>query len=155
MPELSGQELLGEWRKVMDSLISSAASVGGGTEITRQLLEMMQRQLEVVQEVIERERRLQKRLAGVALAPMDAIFDLLQAHGVTLRAQAEALQTAGRALEETAGLVKNQAELFERTIAALREPAERAKSVAGIPRRESEGGGPGSRSRRSGTTDQR
>jgi uncharacterized protein YukE len=149
MPELGGQELLGEWRKVMDSLLASASSVGGRADITRQLLEPMQRQLELVQKVIERERRLQKRIAGVVLAPMDAVFDLLEESGVTLREQAEALQTAGRALEETAGLVKTQAELFERTIAALREPAERAKMVAGLPRRERQSGGRGSRRPRS------
>jgi hypothetical protein len=153
MPELGGQELLGEWRKVMDSLVASAASVSGRSEI-RQLLEPMQRQLELVQKVIESERRLQKRLAGVVLAPMDSVFDLLEDSGVMLREQAEALQTAGRALEETAGLIKTQAELFERTIAALREPAERAKAVAGIPRRESQGGARASRRRRSVTTDE-
>ena len=155
MPELSGQELLGEWRKGMDSLLASASSVGGRADITRQLLEPMQRQLELIQKVIERERTLQKRVAGVVLAPMDAVFDLLEESGVMLREQAQALQTAGRALEETAGLVKTQAELFERTIAALREPAERAKMVAGLPRRDTESGGRGSRRGRSASADRR
>ena len=64
MPELSGRELLGEWRKLMDSVVAPAASVGGRAELPRQLLEPMQRQLELVQEIIERERRLQTPLAG-------------------------------------------------------------------------------------------
>jgi hypothetical protein len=119
----------------MDSLVASAASVGGSAELARQLLEPMQRQLELVQEVIERERRLQKQVAGRLVAPVDAIFDLLQESGLMLRRQAEALQAAGRALEETAGLVRSQAELFERTIDALREPAEFAKAAAGLERR--------------------
>jgi hypothetical protein len=58
-----------------------------------------------------------------------------------LRRQAEALEAAGRALEETAGLVKNQAELFERTLGPLREPTERAKAIAGIERRVPKSGG--------------
>jgi hypothetical protein len=135
VPELSGRELLAEWRKLMDSVIASAASVGGRAELPRRLLEPMQRQLEIVQEVFERERRLQKQLAGRLIAPVDSIFDLLEENGLMLRRQAEALETAGRALEETAGLVKRQAELFDRTISALREPTERAKAAAGLDRR--------------------
>ncbi len=145
MPELSGRELLGEWRKLMDSVVASAASVGGRAELPRQLLEPMQRQLELVQEVIERERRLQTQLAGHVFAPVDLIFDLLEESGSMLRRQAEALEAAGRALEETAGLVKSQAELFERTIGALREPAELARAAAGLDRRGRKRGGRQSR----------
>ena len=53
MPDISGRELLGEWRKLMDSVVASAASVGGRAELPRQLLEPMQRQVELLQEVIE------------------------------------------------------------------------------------------------------
>ncbi len=122
----------------MDSVIASAASVAGGSELPRDLLGAMQRQLELVQEVIERERRLQKELTGRLVAPVDAVFDLLEETGATLRRQAEALEAAGRALEETAGLMKRQAELFERTISTLRQPAELAKAAAGLQSRKGE-----------------
>jgi hypothetical protein len=135
VPDLSGRELLSEWRKLMDSVVASAASVGGRAELPRQLLEPMQRQLELVQEIIERERAIQRDIAGRILAPVDAIFDLVEESGHVLRRQAEALEAAGRALEDTARLVKTQAELFERTIGALREPAELAKVAAGLERR--------------------
>lgn len=135
MPDLSGRELLGEWRKLMDSMVSSAASVGGRAEIPRQLLEPMQRQIELLQEVIERERALQRQIAGRVLAPVDAIFDLIEESGQVLRRQAEALEAAGRALEDTSRLVKTQAELFERAIGTLREPTELAKVAAGLERR--------------------
>jgi hypothetical protein len=139
MPELSGRELLREWQRLMDSLVASAASVAGRSELPRQLLEPMQRQLELVQEVIERERRLQRELTGRLVAPVDAVFDLLEESGTMLRRQAEALEAAGRALEETAGLMKSQAELFERTIGTLRQPAEFAKATAGLDRRPRKG----------------
>ena len=45
-----------------------------------------------------------------------------------MRQQAEALEEAGRALEQTAALVKAQAELFERTVRVAREPTEFAKA---------------------------
>ena len=85
--------------------------------------------------LIERERRMQKEFANRLLAPVEAVFDLLEETGRSLRRQAEALEAAGRALEETAGLALTQAELFERTIATLRKPAEGARAVAGLERR--------------------
>lgn len=94
----------------------------------RELLHEAQRLME---SVVERERRLQSDLAGYALAPVDAVFDLLQESGTTLRRQAEALEAAGRALEDTAALMKSQAELFERTVGTLRQPAELARAVSG------------------------
>lgn len=136
MPDVSGRELLREWRKLMDSVVDSATSVAGRAELPQKLLEIMQRQLQLIQEVLERERALQKDVAARLVAPVDALFDLLEESGATLRRQAEALQSAGRALEETATLMERQAELFEGTIARLREPAELAKAVAGLERRD-------------------
>jgi phage-related tail protein len=118
----------------MDSVVASAASTAGGA-VPRPLVTAMQRQLDLMQEVIERERRAQKQLAAGLVAPVDAVFDLLEQVGVTLRRQAEALETAGQALEETARLAQNQADLFERTIGALREPAEIAKTAVGLERK--------------------
>ena len=141
MPDLSGRELLREWEKVMHSVVDAATSVTGRSELPRQLLEPMQRQLELMQEVIERERRVQKELASRLVAPVDAIFDLLEESGATLGRQAEALEAAGRALEETAALMKSQAELFERTVAGLRRPTELAKAAAGLEPRKGKGSG--------------
>lgn len=132
MADDGGLDLLGEWRKVMNSLMSSAT--GGRVELPRQLVEPMQRQLELLQEVVERERNLQRQIASRLLAPADAVFDLLEQSGAMLRRQAEALESAGEALSETAALMKSQAELFERTIGLLREPAELAKVAAGLER---------------------
>jgi hypothetical protein len=91
--------------------------------------------VQLIQELFERERGLQREIATRLAAPFDAVFDLLEENAVTLRSQAEALEAAGRALEETAALAKRQAELFERTVAALRQPGEMAKAAAGIERR--------------------
>jgi hypothetical protein len=136
MPDLGGLELLHEWRKVIDSLVSSAASGMANTaELPRQLIEPMQRQMELVQDVIERERRLQQEVVGRVLSPLDAVFDMLDQTGVMLREQAEAMEAAGRAIEQTAGLMKGQAELFERTLGAMREPTELARVAAGLERR--------------------
>ena len=89
----------------------------------------------LVQELVERERKLQGDLAARVVATVDAVFDLLEETGVTLRRQAEALESAGRALEETAALMKHQAERFEWTVGALRQPTDLAKAAAGVKRK--------------------
>ncbi len=127
-----GRELLEDWRRVMDGVISSAASRAGSTSLPRDVLRATQRQLELVQELVDRERGVQGEIASRVVAPIDAIFDLLEETGVTLRRQAEALESAGRALEETASLMKTQSERFERTVSALRRPTELAKAAAGV-----------------------
>ena len=139
MPDLSGRELLDEWRKLMDSVVSSAASAAGRPELPRELLGAMQSQMALMQRIADRERLLGSELAARILGPIDAVFDLLEQSGATLRSEAEALETAGRALQDTAGLMKRQAELFERTIGALRQPAELAKVATGTRRRASKG----------------
>lgn len=132
MPELSGRELVHEWRKLMDAMVHAVESVAGRPEVPRQIVEPMQRQLELVQDLLERERRLQAEVAERLLAPTNLAFDLLAQSGATMRRQAEALQAAGDALRETAALMTSQAELFERTIGRMRAPADAARSVLGV-----------------------
>jgi hypothetical protein len=147
LAELSGRELLDEWRKLMDSVITSAASIAGRPQATRQLQAAMQRQLELVGQVLEREQGLRRELAKQLVAPADAVFDLLEQSGATLRRQAESIEAAGRALEETAALMKDQAELFSKTIGTLRQPAELTRAAAGLDRRPAK-----SKSRRSSSS---
>jgi hypothetical protein len=123
MPEGGGLDLLREWQSAMQSVIP------------RQLVGPLQRQAELIQDVLERERRLQRELLGHVFAPLDAVFDLLEQSGSTFRKQAEALEQAARALEETAVLMKAQAEIFERGMRAIREPADLARSAAGLEKR--------------------
>jgi hypothetical protein len=135
VPELSGHDLVAEWRKALDSVAAAAGSVAGRAELPPQVSSAMHRQLELVGELIERERRLQKQAAAQLAAPFDALFDLLEQTGTTLQRQADALEAAGQAIEETAELMRGQAELFERTVGALRQPTDLAKAAAGLERR--------------------
>jgi hypothetical protein len=143
VPDLGGHDLLREWQAAMKSLATSATGRG---ELPRQLLAPMQRQVELLQEVLEGERRLQRELVGRILGPADAVFDLLEQSGAALRQQAEALEEASRALEQAAGLVKAQADLFERTVQAIREPTDLARAAAGLEKRQSR---PATRAKRS------
>jgi hypothetical protein len=112
-------------------MLDAVMSITGREEVPAQILEPMQRQLALVQELIERERRLQAEVATRLLAPTDVALELLEQSGTTMRRQAEALEAAGDALRETASLMKSQAELFEQTIGKLRTPADVARSALG------------------------
>ena len=124
MPKVpDGPDLLREWRSAISSLVP------------RQLLAPMERQVELIQDVLERERRVQRELLGRVFAPVDAVFDLLEQSGAMLTQQAQALEEAARALEQTAALMKTQADLFERTIKTARQPADLARTAAGLEKR--------------------
>jgi hypothetical protein len=100
------------------------------------LLDPLRRQVDLLQQLVDRQQKLQRDIAGHLLAPGDALFDLLEESGAMVARQAEALEAAGAALAETAALMRRQAELFERSVGALRKPMELAKSAAGVePRR--------------------
>jgi hypothetical protein len=101
-------------------------------EAIGELLEPLRRELRVAQEVVDAERRLQHDVAGRLVAPVDAVFDLLQESARMLERQAETLQSAGAALVETAVLMQRQAEVFEQTIATARQPVRAAKAAAGL-----------------------
>ena len=123
MPEPGGLDLLREWQSAMQSAIP------------RQLVGPLKRQTELLQDVLERERRLQRNVLGRVFGPFDALLDLLEQSGATVRQQAEALEQAAQALEQTAVLMKAQAELFERSIKTIRQPTDLARSIAGLEKR--------------------
>jgi hypothetical protein len=134
---VTDRDLLHEWQAAMQSVARTIASTaGGGSDAARQLLSPLQRQAELLQEILETERRRQQDILARALQPLDAVFDLLEQSGAAMRGQADAMEHAAEALEQTAVLMKTQAELFEHTIQILREPSKRLESAAGIePRR--------------------
>ncbi len=134
MADLSGRELLSEWRQVMESVVSSAAAAAGRSELPGDLLRASQRQLELVQEIVESER-LHGNVVDMLLGPAEAVLDVLAESGTTLRRQAEAMESAGRALQESGTLMKQQAELFESLIGLLRQPTELARSATRAKRR--------------------
>ena len=129
------RDILKDWQDALQAVASTARSAAGRAELPKQLLAPMQRQVELLQEVLELERRLQGDVIGRLLEPVDALFDLLEQSGSTFRKQSEALEQASQALEETAKLMKVQAELFEKSIKLMREPAELAKAAAGVDKK--------------------
>jgi hypothetical protein len=103
-----------------------------------ELLSEVRRLTGVMQDLVERERRMQRDLADRALAPVDAVFDLLGQSAAMLQQQADAVASAGRALEDAARVMRHQAALFDQTVGALREPVKLVKTAAGPAREPNE-----------------
>jgi hypothetical protein len=126
MPDIGGYDLLREWQAAMRAL------AGRSVELPQHLLAPLQRQVELVEAVLERERKLQQDLLGRAFAPLDAVFDLLEQSGAAFHQQAGALKESARALEQAAAMAETQAKLFERAVAVLRQPSEIVKRAGGL-----------------------
>jgi len=124
-------ELLRQWRDSLQSVAVSAASLPGLAKVPQPLVDSMERQLELLEAVFERERRLQRELVERTMAPVEAILDMLEQSAAALHRQAEALSESAGALHQASEMIESQAGLFERTIEKLREPAEFMKSNAG------------------------
>jgi hypothetical protein len=129
--ERGRRDLLRDWTAAMQSLTESIGSATRQGDVARQVLAPMQRQTELFQEALRRERAVQGRLVQRAFAPLDAVFDLLEDSGSALEKQAEAVEDAARALDQVAGLMKVQAEMFGTTVRTLRGPTKAAKTLAG------------------------
>jgi methyl-accepting chemotaxis protein len=135
MADGGGLDLLRDWQSAMTAAIP------------KQLLDPLKRQTDLIGDVLERERRLQREVMGRLFAPIDGMFDLLEQSAVTIRQQAEALEQAAHALEDTALLMKAQADLFERGVKTAREPADLARNVAGLGKRPAKAKKPAPRKR--------
>jgi predicted lipoprotein len=118
----------------MKSLASAAASAAGRQPLPPQLLAPMEHQVQLIEEILGRERRLQQELLTRAFEPFNAVFDLLEQSATALHRQAEALRESSQALEQAAEMIEVQAATFERTISALREPGEIVKRAVGADR---------------------
>ena len=129
MADHRAQHLVQQWQTAMEAVINGAA---GRVDLPQPLATLLERQIALVQEVIEREQRLQRDVLSRAFEPLDAVFDLFEESAVALGEQADALQASARALEHAAELMRVQSELSGRAIATLRSPARLAKRVGGV-----------------------
>jgi hypothetical protein len=94
VPDLRGVDLVREWQAAMQSVAASVTGATGRSDAARQLLAPLQRQAELIQEVLERERELQRDLLGRVFEPFDAAFDLFERTIRTLREPSRRIESA-------------------------------------------------------------
>lgn len=120
------------WRDAADQLRGLAASLadqaGHGP---RDVLGPLQRQTEVIEQLLRRQVEIEQELARRALAPAVAISEALEKAPDAMRAQAAAFRAAATSFDQAADLLEVQATAVEQSIKALKAPAELARRGLG------------------------
>lgn len=129
MPE--PRDLLSAYREMLSGLRRGAGPAGAlfsPLEITADLLEQL----------LGRQQDLETEL-NAAVQPLRAMYGLARDTPAALRTQAQAFEAASASFDQAAQVMNRQADLLERTIAALDIPAGLLRSVRpphkGAPRK--------------------
>lgn len=127
MPDPS--DLLGAWERVLGELRGAAGA--GSSEVARAVTALVQRQGELLQDVLERQARFEQEVRGRALAPVNVAVDLLDQTAGAMRAQATALDAAATAFHQASEMLELQASLLDRTVQTVRDPVGTIRSAGG------------------------
>jgi hypothetical protein len=119
MPE--PRDLLSAYREMLNGLRRGAGPAGAvfsPLELTADLLEQL----------LGRQQDLETQL-NTALQPLKAMYGLSRDAPAALRTQARAFEAASASFDQAAQVMNRQADLLERTVAALDVPAGLLRSV--------------------------
>ena len=126
MPEVP--DLVGAWRDAAGQLQRVAGALadqaGHGA---RDVLGPLQRQSELIEQLVRRQLELEQELARRALAPARATVEALEKTPDTMRAQAGAFRTAASAFQQAAELLELQAAAIEQSIRTITLPLDVAR----------------------------
>ncbi len=125
-------DLLKAWQNAIRDVGGAAASLASGPAgVASDLLRPLQRQAELLQEVLERQLDFERELVGRAVAPLRATLELVDQATGTLHAQATSFRAASKTFGQLADLMDQQADLLERAGATMRDPLATFRSTSG------------------------
>ena len=119
-------DLVRAWRDVTQQIRSLAGSVAGQVPQGLDVLGPLQRQADLIEQLIRRQVDLEQDLVRRALAPAEATMSALESAPESMRAQATAFRAAATAFNQAADLLDLQAGALEQTLAAFKAPAQLA-----------------------------
>ena len=127
-------DVLRAWQDVIKQLGTAAGSVAGQSDLVKQVVGPMQRQAELVEQVVRRQIDLERDLAGRFLAPVNVLIDAMDQTSTAMRTQAQAFDAASASFKQASELLEVQASLIERSVQAMRDPAEFVRAAGGAVR---------------------
>jgi len=133
MTEPNSPDPLRSWTEAMDQLLRGISAGADPAGLSAQLLEPLQQQRDFVATLARQQTEWQGQLVDRIVAPLEAMESMIGEAATTMREQAEALGKAASALETVSSTLETQAELFERGQRALKDRADTARSLAGLP----------------------
>lgn len=116
-------DLLRAWESAIRELGGVASAlVHGSTEVGGQLTAPLQRQAELLEQIMQRQLELERELIAAMTAPARTVLDLSAQTAEAMTEQARAFRSASQALGQAAELLERQAELFRTAVGTLRDP---------------------------------
>ena len=119
MPE--PRNVLSAYREMLSGLRRGAGPVGA-------LFAPLEMTADLLEQLLGRQQDLESQL-NAAVQPLRAMYGLARDTPAALRTQARAFEAAAASFEQAAQVMNRQADLLERTIAALDVPAGLLRSV--------------------------
>ena len=93
------------------------------------LLGPLQRQADLIEDLVRRQVEFERDLLGRALAPATAVLDILDQTAGAMRKQAQAFNAASVAFKQAADMLEVQANLMETAASTVRDPGAVVKSA--------------------------
>jgi hypothetical protein len=126
MPD--AQDLLSAWREATHQLRGLAGSVAGQAgSVPVALLAPLQRQADLIEQMLRRQLELEQELLKRAVAPAQATADALGHAPEAMRAQAAAFRAAAASFTQVADLLDVEAAAVDQTLSILKTPVQAAQ----------------------------
>ena len=135
-------DLLNAWQDAIREVGGAAGSlVSGSAGRAGDALKPLQRQAELLEQVLQRQLEFERELVDRASAPGRAVLELVEQASTALRAQAAAFRTASASFGQLAELMEAQAALVERASSTIRDPVAALQSAGNEVRGRGKGKG--------------
>ena len=132
-------DLLHAWEAAIREIGSAAGSlVVGSASAAVDLAAPLQRQAELLEQVLRRQLDFERELVDRLLAPARTVLDVAEQTTSAMHAQATAFRAAATSLVQVADLLEQQAELLQRASGTIRDPVAALRS-AGAALRDDQG----------------
>ena len=123
-------DLLRAWQNAIRDISGAAGSLASGSAgIAGDLPRRLQRQGELLQQVLQRQLEFERDLISRAVAPLRASLNLVDQASGTFHEQAASFRGASKTFAQLADVMEQQARLLDRACATLRDPAAVFKST--------------------------
>ena len=123
-------DLLGPVRASIRELSKlGGALVSAPPEVAQQLTVPLQRQAELLEQILQRQLEFERDLVGRVLAPASTLFDVIEQTTVAMEAQTTAYRAAATSFIQIADLIEQQAELLRLASQSVRDPVAAMRAV--------------------------
>jgi hypothetical protein len=124
-------DLLHAAEDALRQLRDFTAPVTEQSELGRRVVEPLQRQAELLEQLVQRQAQFERDMLGRLTAPLSGALDLLEQSTAAMRAQARAFEAASTSFKQAAELLDLQASLLERAAESVRDPVGAVKAAGG------------------------